>query len=192
MEKQPLFEKYFMPNTSYHAKLIDVEFDFNFQNTWVVDIPFSGKLYIQDRVFDLPQISKKILPLSIGCVVSEAYIPMNPNGVLVGAVGIHIESTGLSRFEKIGSVRVDSGMLQVSNIDVSSIDRSMFKETYSDEYSHVHEIDGKVVVDISAGFGDGEYPVYVAYGSDNTVCAIYVDFLLFDRPDVVEKLISRS
>jgi hypothetical protein len=30
--------------------------------------------------------------------------------------------------------------------------------------------------------------VVYAYGADGSVCAIYIDFMIFDRSDIIEKL----
>jgi hypothetical protein len=218
---QPLFEKYFTPNLAYKGKLIDKEFDFLFQHTWVVDIPFAGSLYMQSEKFDLPQFTVDKFALSIGCSLSEAYRPLTRTGLLVGSVCLCINDKPLKRYEKIGSVRVDSGRLQVATGDLTArIEAIMkeaniedggdffeelkdgelkkkcpniqFKEIFEDDLTYVAELDGITYVDIKAGYGDGEYPIYVAYDEDDQARAIYVDFLLFERADMMEWLVQNQ
>ena len=122
-------------------------------------------------------------------------------------------------FHSAGVARVDSGMLNVatsefqstieqaeeayenSNDDSSDFTESLesskipgFKFTHTEINSFVlkNQINDEESLDIVSGYGDGEYPVFLGKDSQGVVRVVYIDFMLFDRPDVVEQLLSTA
>jgi len=53
-------------------------------------------------------------------------------------------------------------------------------------------VDEKKAIEVNAGYGDGTYPLWFGYDADGNISAVYVDFKLFDRHDVIEQIINKD
>ncbi len=198
----------------------------------VCDLSLVGEkdIEIQGDV-QVPQSNQKASKLHIVCagVTGDVFGYFRPNNTLIGAVKIvfvresntsenttPIDESKLT-FTEIGTVRVDSSMVQVATSGFQKLceeaDQSLensggdpaefleklqsseilgFTSTKSDDtgYSSVTTVNTESSVDISAGYGDGQYPVLVGVDEKGDTQIVYIDFLLFQRVDIIERIIK--
>lgn len=214
IKPDPLFQKYLLPEYVHEANLAGKPFSIAFHHTDIADFTINDALYIHGERFEIPELVNKSITIFIGYAVSDAFAAFNNNGSLVGTVCILLEGQLLKSYKQIGSIRVDNGRLQLANGDFSKhiealleknkiaeteelfdllksgdipdASLSNIEETY---FSYGGVLDSINFIDIDSGYGDGTYPVYLAFNKNEKPCALYIDFLLFDRPDIIEKMI---
>ncbi len=195
MKTNPLFQQYFVPNYIHKITSSNTEYSFEFANVVVADLPIQEQLYIQGTVYSVPELVQKIHSIHIGYAISELFVSMSANGNLVGTVAILLNQKPLASYEQIGEVRVDGGKVQLANGDLSSygsiddVDAAKVSQVEKTVFSYAGIVDSISFVEVQAGYGDGTYPIYLAKDTEGVPCALYIDFLLFDRPDILEKLI---
>lgn len=179
----------------------------------------------------IPQPNKRASALHIVCVgvTGDVFSYFRPNNTLIGAVKIvfvHESNAGENTtpideskltFTEIGTVRVDSSMVQVATSGFQKLcedaDQSLensggdpaefleklqsseipgFTSAKSDDtgYSSVTTVNDESSVDISAGYGDGQYPLVLGVDEKGDTQVVYIDFLLFQRVDIIERIIK--
>lgn len=173
--------------------------------------------------------------ISIVRVTSPLFAQFNSTNTLIGAVkivasgisstsdvGINSVDESKLTYTKAGTVRVESGMLQIATanfqdvceqaqiafneqndpsadfydkFEKSEIPGFTFEKLNSSEVSTTIRITANggagiaMSVDIQSGYGDGEYPVTVGVNEKGETCVVYIDFMLFDRNDIIERII---
>lgn len=213
------FKENFVHKTSMIDVPVNIKFLTKKAGTlnFTTDININGAGYLSKK-----NIVAGKVDVDIAVANSDFFNTFNKNGDLVSALRLTLSKGEAVRFEKRQDIRVDGGQFIVCDLDfVAHIGELQTKaglgqdadygtpDVYDllqegripgssltvglvTEHSQELIVDDRRTVEINSGYGDGTYPLYLAYDVGDNLLAAYVDFLLFERHDVLEQIIERK
>lgn len=208
----PTLDSYFKESFEQNIKFIDQEHSVRFDYVDIGTLNNTGAVLIDKQEFSI-NCSNKELQVQAGYAVTSIFQRFDAQGVMISVARILLSEHEVDRFEEVGRVRVDSGRLELASgnlIEITEELKSKYKVEEEELFQKIEEgqlpdisfvignqndyaieiaLNGAKLIQVNSGYGDGEYPIYFAY-SKEVLSAIYIDFLLFERADIIEKLIG--
>ncbi|MEN9604969.1 MAG: hypothetical protein RJB39_654 [Candidatus Parcubacteria bacterium] len=206
---------YFKEGFVYDKHMIDKPASFIFTTHKLGTLPFNTDINIHGVSYLAKKnLSIKNVTVDIAVAQSDFFKSFRPSGSLVAGVRIMLSDARPEILEQKDDIRVDDGQFIVCEFDYVKHSREVEEAHHvgenlyemlegegiagvsytktGDDYHQLLNLDGHMSMEIDAGYGDGTYPLWFAYDKDGSLCAMYIDFLLFERFDIIEKIIQHG